>query len=85
MLNFIAHPEFLILECRVVLPPVYPGGFSDTFPGPGAGYFPSRSGLSSCIFPALLPLAGFSMFICKFPFWPCRGGFGGDGSMLVGW
>ncbi|KAK4782925.1 hypothetical protein SAY86_007299 [Trapa natans] len=38
----------------VVLPPVCPGGFSDTFPGPGAGYFPTR------------------------------GGFSGDGSMLVG-
>ncbi|KAK4755423.1 hypothetical protein SAY87_009180 [Trapa incisa] len=38
----------------VVLPPVYPGGSSDTFPGSGTGYFPTR------------------------------GGFIGDGSMLVG-
>ncbi|XP_031398197.1 probable proteasome inhibitor [Punica granatum] len=38
----------------VVLPPVYPDGFSDTVPGPGAGVYPGR------------------------------GGFGGDGSMLLG-
>ncbi|CAN0924673.1 Probable proteasome inhibitor [Linum grandiflorum] len=53
----------------VIVPPIPPFRFDDTLPGPGAGMYPA------------------SYFVFKPDISVCimeRGGFGGDGSMLVG-